>query len=136
MMPKAGLIHDYDFMANREESAHGVTCAVCDTPSTTFQWSDYNGEGMCCVCGCPYQLMNGSDEMKKEGKYPYLSLLDAFVPIARQYWAETQRWVHYGMSLSRNDGLPELDAWMEKHHPDYGKKSEDMAAEAEEESSD
>lgn len=121
-MAKTGILHDYDLMANREKSAHGVTCAVCDTPNTAFQWSDLNGEGMCCKCGCPYQLMNGSDEMKAEGKYPYLSMLDTFVPVAREYWKEKQTFVHYGQSFSRNDGMRDLVEWLKIHHPETLKK--------------
>lgn len=118
-MAKAGLIHDYDLMANREESSRGVTCAVCDTPQTTFQWSDYSGEGMCTVCGCTYQLKWGGKEMEAERKYPYMTMSDKFLPLAREYWKATNRWVHYGTSMSRNDGHPELKKWIEKNHPEF-----------------
>lgn len=118
-MPKQGLIHDYDLMANRESSAQGVTCAVCDTPNTEFQWSDYHGEGMCRTCGCAYQLRGGTEEMKQEDKYPYLNLRDEFVPLAREFWKETKRWVHYGTSLSCNTGMPELNTWIKRTHPEF-----------------
>ena len=118
-MPKAGIIHDYDLMANAEKSAVGVKCAVCDTENTAFQWSDYHGEGMCRTCGCPYQLRGGSDEMEKEGKYPYLTMRDDFVPLARQFFAEKKQWVHYGVSFSRSDGMRELNQWIDEHYPDF-----------------
>lgn len=118
-MPKAGLIHDYDLMANAEKSSVGVTCAVCDTPDTRFQWSDYSGEAMCQRCGCTYQLKWGGEELEKEGKYPYMSLKADFLPLAREFWLGTNTWVHYGSSFSRNDGHAELAAWMKKNHPEY-----------------
>ena len=123
-MPKHGLIHDYDLMANAEDSARGVTCAVCDTQHTSFQWSDYSGEGMCRTCGCTYQLKWGGEEMEKEGKYPYMTLREDFVPIAREYWNTTKKWVHYGSSISRNDGHPEMMKWMKTHYPDFLKQQE------------
>ena len=129
-MAKAGLIHDYDLMANREESSRGVTCAVCDTPETTFQWSDYSGEGMCTVCGCTYQLKWGTEKEREEAKYPYMTMRADFVPIARQFWNETNKWVHYGSSFSCNTGHPELSAWMKIHHPNFGKEAESEAADA------
>ena len=127
MSAKAGLIHDYDLMANREESSRGVTCAVCDTPNTTFQWSDYYGEGMCIVCGCPYQLKGGTKEEEAEGKYPYMTMRDEFLPIAREYWLAKRAWVHYGSSMSRNDGMPALIEWCKEHHPEALKKTEEPA---------
>jgi protein-arginine kinase activator protein McsA len=117
-MAKAGLIHDYDLMANREQSAQGVTCAICDTPNTSFQWSDYNGEGMCTVCGCTYQLINGSDKMKAEGKYPYMTLNDKYLPVLREFWQQTRTWVHYGSSFQRHDGKAELNDWIKQKHPE------------------
>lgn len=123
-MAKVGVIHDYDLWANKERSAQGVTCAVCDTPNTRFQWSDYNGEAMCTTCGCPYQLMNGTDAQIAEGKYPYLSLLDTFVPVARKFWKEMRVWVHYGQSFSREDGFDVLNPWIEKHHPELIRSDE------------
>lgn len=118
-MTKHGIIHDYDLMANNEQSARGVTCAVCDTQATSFQWSDYHGEGMCRVCGCPYQLKAGGKEREAEGKYPYLNLVDSFLPLAREYWQTHKRWVHYGSSLSRDDGIAALNAWVRATHPEY-----------------
>lgn len=124
MSAKAGLIHDYDLMANLEQSSRGVTCAVCDTPNTTFQWSDYRGEGMCTVCGCTYQLKGGSKEEEAEGKYPYMTLKADFVPVAKEFWNETKTWVHYGSSFSCNTGMPALIEWAKKHHPEVLKNEE------------
>lgn len=121
-MVKAGLIHDYDLMANAESAAQGNTCLVCDAHPVRYQWSDYHGEAMCQQCGCAYQLKGGTSKEEVEGKYPYLNMLDEFVPIAREYWTQTKMFVHYGQSFSRNDGMPDLIAWVKKEHPEYSPK--------------
>lgn len=112
-MVKAGILHDYDLMANAEPSAQNNKCAGCDAAPMTFQWSDYSGEGMCTRCGCPYQLKWGSKEMRAEGKYPYLNLRDELVESLRAYFAETSRFTCLGMMLGPRPGLKEFDEWME-----------------------
>jgi hypothetical protein len=120
--PKAGILHDYDLMANAEPSAPRNTCKVCDIPDMAFQWSDYSGEAMCCQCGAPYQLKWGSEEQKKEGKYPYFSLREEFLPAAREFWKEKQIFVHYGASFSNHQGKDELVDWLKSHHPELLKE--------------
>lgn len=117
-MMKYGILHDYDLLANEESSSQGVTCAICDTHNTSFQWSDYSGEGMCSNCGCPYQLKWGSAQQRDEKKYPYLSMREIYIPVAREYWAETKRWVCYGIRLSGQPGMNELISWMKEKHPE------------------
>lgn len=126
-MAKMGIEHDYDLMANAEESAKKqVPCAVCDKTDVYYQWSDYSGEGMCTQCGCPYQLKWGSDAQKDEGAYPYMGLHKEFLPIAREYWAETKLFVCYGMVFAREaKGLQALNTWVKEHHPEYGKDKDD-----------
>jgi hypothetical protein len=118
-MPKHGILNDYDLRANNEDSAEGVTCAICGTENTTFQWSDYNGEAMCTKCGCPYQLINGTDEQKAKADYPYLSLKEEFIPVAQEYWNETHKFTHYGMSISKRPGYNELCVWLDNNHPEW-----------------
>lgn len=123
-MAKMGVLHDYDLMANREEAAQKpMACVVCDAPRIMYQWSDYHGEAMCSQCGCPYQIKSGSDEQVKEGKYPYISLLDSFVPVAREYWQHAREFVHYGHSFSNDQGKAALVAWLKVHHPETLQRS-------------
>lgn len=117
-MAKNGILHDYDLMANAEESASGHKCACCDAHPMTFQWSDYSGEAMCMRCGTPYQLKWGTNEQQAEGKYPYLSLKPEYVPIVREYFAATGRWTCLGAMLGPRPGLAEFYEWLDIHHPE------------------
>lgn len=126
-MPKQGVLHDYDLMANAEPSAEGQKCVVCESDPMTFQWSDYSGEGMCRSCGTPYQLKWGSDKQVEEGAYPYLSMNDHFLPIAREYFKETGRFVCYGMMMGPKPGMSRLIDWLEKNHPEELKSKDDSA---------
>lgn len=121
-MPKYGIYHDYDLHANLEKTAQEQTCAICDTQFMRFQWSDYSGEGMCTRCGCPYQLKWGTNEQKAEGNYPYMTLRDDVVPIAREYWRETGNFVYYGTSMGRKPGMREFVQWCKKNHPEILEK--------------
>jgi hypothetical protein len=123
-MTKQGLLHDYDLMANAEDSSHNVTCAICGKEGVTFQWSDYSGEAMCTQCGCPYQLKWGTNEQQKESKYPYLGLLPDFIPVAREYWNETHKWVCYGTMMGPRPGEKEFFDWCKDHHPEWIAKKE------------
>lgn len=119
-MPKQGILHDYDLLANDEKTAHGNKCHVCDAHPAYYQWSDYSGEGMCTECGCPYQLKWGTDEHKKKNDYPYLNLKEDFIPIAKEYWLQTKQFVCYGVMMSSSmPGRNELDDWLKEHHPEY-----------------
>ena len=118
-MVKMGILHDYDMMANQEDSAQSQTCVVCDSYPMYFQWSDYSGEAMCQQCGCPYQLKWGSDEQKKEDKYPYLNLKKEFIPVARKYWNEKKKFVCYGTMLGPKPGMDDLVAWLKENHPEF-----------------
>ena len=121
-MPKQGILHDYDLMANAEKSSHNVICAVCGREGTTFQWSDYSGEGMCTQCGCPYQLKWGSDKQKEEENYPYLSLKKEFISVAQEYWNEKHQFVCYGSMIGSQPGMAELILWLKVNHPEHLKK--------------
>lgn len=124
-MAKAGILHDYDLHANLEPAAQEqITCALCGATPPTYQWSDYHGEGMCTRCGCPYQLRAGSDEQVKKGKYPDLNLADKWVPVAKEYWEETQQWVCLGTMLGARPGLNEFFEWVEKKYPELFEKKE------------
>lgn len=118
-MAKAGILHDYDLMANREQSAQEQECVVCGQSPMSFQWSDYSGEAMCRKCGTPYQLKWGSDEQKEEGDYPYLNLRPSWVPIVREYHGETGAFACLGtMFGGPRPGLKEFYDWVDQHE-DY-----------------
>lgn len=117
-MPKMGIIHDYDLMANAETSANEAKCYVCGKENISFQWSDYSGEAMCTRCGAPHQLKWGTDEQIKEGKYPYTNLTKDFIPVAREYWKEKGTFACYGSMLGKRKGMDELYSWLEEKHPE------------------
>ena len=121
-MPKAGILHDYDLWANKENSAIAQTCAICGDFPMAFQWSDYSGEAMCTQCGCPYQLKWGNDKQKEEGKYPYLNLAKDFLSVAKEYWAEKCKFVCYGWMMGYAPGTSTLVAWLKENHPEHIEK--------------
>lgn len=129
-MPKGGILHDYDLMANAEPSAADQTCVVCGDSPMFFQWSDYSGEGMCQQCGCPYQLKWGSDKQREEGNYPYLRIREDVLPILREYWNETHKFTCFGIMLGDKPGLAEFNEWAKPKHPElYDDEPEEETAE-------
>lgn len=123
-MPKCGILHDYDLWANREPSSQSQTCAVCGASPMRFQWSDLSYEAMCTQCGCAYQLNGGSKERETEGKYPYLNIKPDFLPIAQEYWNQTQCFVCYGRMMGPQPGMEEFMNWLEIHHPEHVTRTE------------
>lgn len=118
-MAKAGILHDYDLMANAEPAAaKGGNCRVCDN-ELSYQWSDYHGEAMCRHCGATYQLKGGTKEQESEGNYPYFTLKEEFVPVAREYWQETKKFACYGTMLGPRPGMRELVDWIGQRHPEW-----------------
>lgn len=116
-MPKSGILHDYDLHANAEPSAQSQKCMVCDAEPMAFQWSDYHGEGMCTRCGTPYQLRAGSDEMVKEGAYPYLNLKPEWVAVVRRYYEETKCFTYLGSMVGGTPpGMPEFCKWVKQNN--------------------
>jgi len=115
--PKQGVLHDYDLMANNESSAQNKKCVVCSAVPMTFQWSDYHGEGMCTQCGTPYQLKGGSDQQKKENKYPYLNLRKEIIPLVQDYFFATGKFTYLGTGFSR-PGIEEFYKWLEENKAD------------------
>lgn len=55
--------------------------------------------------------------MKAEAKYPYLNLQKEFIPIAKEYWETTHKFVCYGWIMEERPGMSGLVSWLEKHHP-------------------
>ena len=121
-MTKQGILHDYDLMANMEQSATAQKCRICGRFPMSFQWSDYSGEAMCTQCGSPYQLKWGSDEQIEEGDYPYLNLRSEFIAPIKAYWDKTNQFVCYGRMMGSKPGRVEFSEWMEKHYPELMKE--------------
>jgi hypothetical protein len=122
LKPKYGILKDYDLWANKEVSAQNQTCALCGAFPMRFQWSDYSYEAMCTQCGCPYQLREGTDEQKKENKYPYLKFNQEFLSVAKTYWQEQGEFVCYGWMLGSQPGMNKLIAWLKICHPEFLKE--------------
>lgn len=112
MGAKAGILHDYDLLANAEPAAQQEKrCVGCDN-RLAYQWSDYSGEAMCVRCGCPYRLKWGGEQRERDGAYPYLNLRDELVEPLRAYYAETQRFTYLGFGLGHRPGLEEFCRWL------------------------
>lgn len=117
-------------MANAEPAAEKLSaCLVCGSSPVVYQWSDYSGQAMCRSCGTPYQLKWGTPAQVAEGKYPYLGLRDEFVPIVREYHAETGRFTCLGMMLGPCPGMAEFVEWCKVHHPSVIRVRADSPAE-------
>ncbi len=119
-MPNQGILNDYDLLANAEVAAHkSQACAICGAEPVTYQWADRSGEAMCTSCGCPYQLKWGSKEQEAAGDYPYLMLLEEFLPIAREYWVEKRAFVCHGTMIGPKSGWKEFIEWIGQKHPEW-----------------
>lgn len=120
LKPKEGILHDYDLHANHEPSAKKpIYCVICNTAPIRYQWADFSGEAMCTVCGAPYQLKWGTEEQEKEGAYPYLNIIDEWVPIIREYYEQTKKFACHGRMMgSPCPGLKEFFDWIDIRHPE------------------
>lgn len=121
-MIKAGVLHDYDLMANAEPTAKDNVCVICGAAPVTYQWSDYHGEAMCTACGCPYQLRAGGAEREAEGDYPYLNMIDDLIEPLRAYHAETGWFTCLGTMMGPTPGQREFINWLETNRPDVYEK--------------
>ncbi len=102
-----------------------MTCAVCNTPSPSFRWSDTHGIGVCHRCGLPYRIYHYENNERVE-KPPSIAVKEAWLPLAREYWQETGRRVFpsaFDMGIFRGRGgrtysgaseeeMREFDAWL------------------------
>lgn len=119
-MPKLGVRADYDLRANDEPTAKNNTCELCGASPAQYQWTDLYGEAMCVRCGCPYQLKGGTEAQEEEGNYPYLNLSDSFLPVAREYWQKTKKFVCYGhVIVGHRQGVAEFVSWLKECHPEW-----------------
>lgn len=82
------MTQKYGYRANESEGARrGVPCLICDDSKPTYSWTDSNGEGYCCKCGTPYQLMNG--HLEEGESYPRINVKASWIPTLRKYWKAT-----------------------------------------------
>lgn len=84
-------------------------CEICGE-YRGFNWSDQHGQGMCNVCGTPYDLL---------GLSPDISIKD--VALYKQYWEETHEYIGAGTIMSFTTypeckvGQEKFYAWIEEH---------------------
>lgn len=82
-----------------------TTCAVCEK-RLLFRWSDTHGVGVCDTCGLPYTIYHYENDARVE-KPPSIAVKEAWLPLAREYWTETNRRVFPGafdMGIFRSRG--------------------------------
>jgi hypothetical protein len=88
------------------EATIAFACAVCDSERPGFRWTDTHGVAVCGTCGCPYRLYHYENEQPVE-KPPSLAVDVEWLPLAREYWRETQRRVFpasHDMGMLRSRG--------------------------------
>ena len=109
----------YGQMANAAVEKH-FTCIICGE-GAGFNWSDQNGEGMCNKCGTPYQLLEGGKKIE-----PKLNIKEDWIPVLKQYWNETHKYMGLGVILVAPRDYPEcvegqtkFYEWLDKH-PEVG----------------
>ena len=118
---KNGIKFDYDLDANKEIKKDNI-CIICNN-ELSCRWADYSGEGVCLTCGTPYQLKWGSEEQRKEAKYPYCNLNKKYINIIREYWNDKKTFVFLGRSFNEHTGIKELNEWLEINHPELIEKN-------------
>ena len=115
-MVKNGIVFDYDLAANYQLTGNEI-CEICNSP-LQCRWTDRHGEGICLICGAPYQLMHGSKEQETEGNYPYLLIKPEWIPILREYWEKEKKFRFGGWSVSEDKGQEEFKVWVSENYPD------------------
>jgi len=118
-MPKYGVKFDYDLGANRESSKLDK-CLICDS-DWQVRWTDFHGEAVCITCGAPYQLRQPSGGDYKS--FPALKIKENWIPICKDYWNKTRKFVFGGKSFSEFTGLQEFDDWIKQNHPEMIEKN-------------
>lgn len=69
-------------------------CLVCDS-ELWFRWTDTHGIAVCGTCGLPYRIYHYENDQRVE-KPPACTIAPAWIPLAREYWAERKRRVFPG----------------------------------------
>ncbi len=107
-----------------------MTCVICGADPMGVAWTDLSGEAGCSKCGVPYQMKWGTEEQKKEGKYPYINIRDDLIPHLKEYWETTGKKARTGRYLAPYHDYPGLaeerkqfSAWLDQHHPEWRDES-------------
>ena len=77
-------------------------CLVCDSENPGFTWSDQHGEGMCLVCGTPYQLLHYEGEgenHRRVDKPPSCNIKPEWIPALRACYADLKIMMWQGCFL-------------------------------------
>lgn len=101
-----------------------MICAVCDDELHGL-WTDTHGVAACAECGLPYTFYHYENDARVD-KPPSIAVKESWLPLAREYWAETKRRVFPGafdMGIFRSRGgrtysgatkdeMSEFDKWL------------------------
>ena len=97
------------------------TCPICDTTKPSFQWTDTHGVAQCRVCGAPTLLYHYDDAKQRIDKGPECLVGAKWIPLLRQYRADTGRVIPGGHSFSQDYELARprdvqaFRAWCSEH---------------------
>jgi len=128
------MVQKYGFRATEAiKDKETFTCIVCETKSPSFNWSDLHGEGMCNICGVPYQIVQY--EKLEDGKSgdrldipPKCNMKDTWIPAIKKCWEENHKYLGLGQIMIYRDypkcleGRKFFDEWC-KNNKDILPKS-------------
>lgn len=114
----------YGYLANQEiNREQGVSpCLVCDDKDPHYSWTDYSGEAYCTRCGTAYQLKWG--DLKEGESYPRINIEAEWIPVLRDYYAETHQLNGSGTYLSfcypeQAKGNEQFNEWFDANKEKY-----------------
>ena len=93
------------------------SCCICGN-DFAVEWSDYHGEGVCIVCGTPYQLYHyDANDKRIIGTLPMFALRSDFYHVLAEYWDEVGRNMGLGTYLGRSpyrEQRQQFDEWFKQ----------------------
>jgi hypothetical protein len=110
-------------------------CEICGSSPAAFSWSDLHGEGMCCTCGTPYQIIHyegEAPERRRADLPPRINLRPGWAAVCKQYWDETKAYMGLGSIMIMGDypqcerGRRAFNVWLDAH-PEVIPPQEDAA---------
>lgn len=120
----------YGFMASTEVN-NDFICEICGETNKGFNWSDYHGEGMCNICGTPYQIVQYDENNKRLDIPPKIKIKPEWIPVLSQYWNETKKYMGLGTIMIGRDypecveGRQFLNEWLDNHKDLIPKEKEE-----------